>query len=114
MSTARTTTRQLQPATAAELLDQEEALAIQNVADSALRLGDDLSAAADLRGRIRRHPFLAIGLGAVAGFVGGPLLLRASKRLLSSASGVALAASARPQALSGFLRTSLRAVRARR
>lgn len=40
--------------------------------------------ATDLRGEIRRHPFLAAGLGACLGFAGGPPVLRTTMRALKS------------------------------
>ena len=109
-----TKTLHRRPATAEELLDHEEALAIQRVAGSVQRLGDDVLAATDLRGRIRRHPLLAIGIGAVSGFLGGPLLLGALKRVMTMAAGVPNPASPRPYALSGLVWSQLRSVRARR
>jgi hypothetical protein len=96
-----------------ELLDHEEALAIQRIAGSVQRLGDDVLAATDLRGRIRRHPFLAIGIGAVSGFIGGPLLLGAFKRVLTMTSSLPNPASQSPYALSGLVWNQLRRVRAR-
>ena len=43
---------------------------------SVQRFADDLVAATDLRGRIRRHPYAAMALGATLGALGGPGLLR--------------------------------------
>jgi hypothetical protein len=113
MKTARATRPRLLPATAEELLDREEALAIQRIASSVQRVGDDLCAATDARGRIRRHPFLATGLGALAGFVGGPLILRGLKRVLTMTSNTTNSASSRPHTLPGLVMASLRGVRAR-
>jgi hypothetical protein len=110
MHTARTKRRQLPPTTVEGLLDHEEALAIQRIADSVQRLGDDLCAATGVRERIRRHPFVATGLGAIVGFIGGPLILQAFER----ASGVSNSASPRTQSLPGLVLTSLRAVRSYR
>jgi hypothetical protein len=120
MSTARRATPRLRPATPEEFLDCEEALAIQRIADSVQRLGDDLCAATDLRRRIRRHPFLATGLGGFAGFVGGPLMLRALKGMLTltscvpNPSFVPNLSSRRPHTLPGLVLASMRVVRARR
>lgn len=93
-NTAPTMTRELQPATAKELLDREEARAIQGLTDSVQRLGDDLCAATDLRGRIRRHPFLAVGLaagtGVFLGCAGGSSVPRILRRILSTTSSLVL------------------------
>lgn len=113
-SAARPTPPHPQPTTAEELLDHEEALALQKIADSARRLGDDVCAAADLRRRIRRHPLLASGLGVFVGYVGGPLFLRAFERILALTSSVPAPAARRPHTLPGLVLASLRVVRARR
>jgi hypothetical protein len=96
------------------LLDHEEALAIQRIADSVQRLGDDLCAASGVREKIRRHPFLATGVGAVCGFVGGPLLLRACERLLVATTGISDSAQPSAHSLPELVRTSLRAIWSRR
>lgn len=114
MSTARTATPYLQPATAEQLLDHEEARAIHEIADSVQRLGDDPSVAANLRRRIRPHPLRAAGPGASLGFVGGPLILRAFERMLTATSSVPNPASRRLHTLPGLVLASLRVVRAGR
>jgi hypothetical protein len=114
MSTAKSTTAPLQPTTVEELLAHEEVLAIQRIASSVQRLGDDVFAAADLRRRIRKHPFLSTGLGALLGFVGGPLVPRAVVRISKMTSSVANPASLRPHTLPGLVWASLRAVGAHR
>ncbi len=114
MLTVRTTTQQLPPTTVEALLENEEALAIQRIADSVQRLGDDVCAATGVRERIRRHPFVAAGIGAVCGFVGGPLILQSLERILTATSGVSNAAPARMRPLPELLMTSLRAIRSRR
>ncbi len=114
MHTARTTTQQLPPKTVEALLDREEALAIQRIADSVPRLGEELCAATGVRDTIRRHPLVAVGFGAVCGFVGGPLVLQACERILAATSGVANSAPPRARALPELVLTSLRAVRSRR
>jgi hypothetical protein len=96
-----------------ELLDYEESLAIQRIASSVQRLGDDVLAETDLRGRIRRHPFLALGIGAVSGFIGGPLLLGSFKRVLIMAPSFTKSASPRAHAWSGLVWNQLRGARGR-
>jgi hypothetical protein len=113
MSTITTKTRHRRPATAEELLDHEEALAIQRIAGSVQRLGDDVLVATDLRGRIRRHPFLAVGIGAFSGFVGGPLLLGTLERVMTMTAGIPNLPSVRPRALSGLVWARLRGIRTR-
>lgn len=81
------------------------------MASSVQRLGDDLCAATHVRERIRRHPLTAIGLGAVLGFVGGPLVLGACKTLLTSAAGAARPSANRSGRVPGFFRASLRFLR---
>ena len=95
------------------MLDREESLAIQSIAGSVQRLGDGVLAATDLRGRIRRHPFLAIGIGALSGFLGGPLLFGALKRVVTNSSGAPNHASGSLHGLPGLVIASLRGVRAR-
>ena len=80
----------LQPTTAEELLDDEQARAIQEIAASVQRSGEELCGAAGLRPRIRRHPFVAMGLGAFLGFVGVPLVPRALLRTLAATSSAIL------------------------
>lgn len=46
------------------------------MAEAVQSLGDDVLAATDLRQRIRRHPWVATGVGAMVGYVGGPRVLR--------------------------------------
>ena len=114
MTSTRTTTLHRQPVTADEFLDYQEALAIQRIASSVQRLGDDLCVAADVRQRIRRHPFLATALGALAGFVGGPLLLRNFRRLLTATSNMGNSTSRLPGNLPDLVMASLRIACARR
>jgi hypothetical protein len=97
-----------------ELLDNEEALAIQRIASTVQRFGDDLCVAADVRQRIRRHPFLATGLGAFAGFVGGPPILRTVVRLLTATSNKSKSTSPVPGNFPELVMASLRIARARR
>jgi hypothetical protein len=114
MGTVKTTTASLQPTTVEELLAREEALAIQRIAGSVQRLGEDVCAVADLRRRIREHPILSTGLGALLGFVGGPLVPRAVVRISKMTSRAAVPASGMPRTLPGLVWASLRAVRAHR
>jgi len=113
MDTASKTTAHPEPTTVEALLDHEEGLAIQRIADSVQRLGNDLCAAADLRRRIRSHPFAATGFSAFMGFVGGPLVLKAFKRVLTMASRIPNPAPRRSITLPGLVLASIRAVRAR-
>lgn len=112
-SPVRSTTLRPAPATVAALLDHEEALAIQKIADSVQRLGDDLCVATDLRRRIRRHPFLATGIGALAGFVGGPALLKVVQRISASIPSAPNSAPRPSHSLPGLVLATLRGVRAR-
>lgn len=97
-----------------ELLDHEEALALQGIVEALQRAGEGLAEAAALRSRIRRHPWLATGLSACAGFVGGPILLRLSARLLGATATGAPAHARRAGALPVLAMTALRIARARR
>jgi hypothetical protein len=96
------------PRTVEELLDREEALALQRIGESMRDLGEDLSRATGLRQRIRSHPFLAAGLGACLGFAGGPLALRACKRALSLASSTPFLGALKTRALPGVVLAALR------
>jgi hypothetical protein len=114
MNKTSAATRRPRHKTVEELLDHEEALAIQRITVSVQRLGGDLCAAADLRRRIRSHPFIATGLAALAGFAGSKLGLRAIGSLSTMTSSLAGLAAQRPITLPGLVMTSLRLVRARR
>lgn len=105
------TTPNPRPRTAEELLDQEEARALQRMTHSVQRLGDDLCAATAARERIRRHPLAAVGLGAVIGFVVGPPALGACKALLGSTSMAANPDSKRSRRLPGVSLDTLRFLR---
>ena len=72
-----------------QLLDREEALAIQRISETLQNAGEGLCRATDLRARIQRHPYLYAGLGACLGFVGGPFVGRTLARVLP---GLTLAA----------------------
>ena len=110
----RTARKHAQPRTVEALLDQQEALALQQLTDTLQRVGEELILATRLRPRIRRHPLLAVGLGALAGFFGGPLLVRGARRVLTMLpAGLGLAARS-PQELFGLASSSLRALRPRR
>jgi hypothetical protein len=94
-----------------QLLDREEALAFQRISEALRHAGEGLLEATDLRGKIRRHPFLAAGLGAGLGFFGGSFVLRALKRVVSATSGIPIPGARPPYALPGILIESLRGVR---
>jgi hypothetical protein len=64
------------PKTAEELLDREEAFALQRIACATERFGDDLCEAGRLRAHIREHPLVAVGLGGLLGFLCGPPAMR--------------------------------------
>lgn len=89
-------------------------MAIQRITDSVQRLGADLCDATDLRRSIRRHPFVAMGLGAFAGFLGSPLILRGVRRILAMTSSAPKPASWWPSTLPNLVLESLRGIRARR
>jgi hypothetical protein len=57
------------------------------------RFADEACEAADLRGRIRRHPLGAMALGLTLGALGGPALVRRVRA--SRLPGLALAALVR-------------------
>lgn len=111
MSAAKITMHPHPPATAEELLDREEARAIQHIVDAVQHVGSDLCAAADVRRRISRHPFLATGLGAFVGFVGGPLILQAVKGALTAASSLRNPITRPLHTLPGLALASLRIMR---
>lgn len=111
IDTTRTQARPLQPATVGELLDHEEALAVQRLRASLQQAGEDLCAAIDLRPSIRRHPILATGLGAALGFAGGPLLPRAFRWIVTAALHAPTLATQAPVGASGFVMTALRGLR---
>jgi hypothetical protein len=94
-----------------QLLDREEALAYQHLSAALQRAGEHLLEATDLRGKIRRHPFLAAGLGAGLGFFGGSFVLRTLKRVVSATSSIPVPGARPPYALPGILIESLRGVR---
>lgn len=115
-ATSRTATQaqHSQPATVEELLDREEALAIQQLTRSVQQLGEDAQAALDLRRRIRSHPLLSAGIAAAAGFVAGPFLPRALRGLAGTSSFVSKTAAGSPRLVPGLVRAALDAARARR
>ena len=78
------------PATAEEFLEREEALALQRLTSVVQRAADELCPASELRPLIRRHPFLATGLGAFLGFVSGPHMLRVLAKIARVTSGSVL------------------------
>ena len=75
------------------------------------RLGTGLFDAAELRKGIRRHPFLATGLGVFLGAAGGSLLLRSMRRL-QPATGATNLVSRLLRILPGLTLGSLRVARA--
>src|SRR6185369_9439757 len=99
--------RKSRPRTVEQLLDREEALAFQRISEALRHAGEGLLEATDLRGKIRRHPFLAAGLGAGL----GSFVLRALKRVVSATSGIPIPGARPPYALPGLLIASLRVVR---
>jgi hypothetical protein len=109
-TTSPRTLRRPRP-TVEQLLDREEALAIQRLADSVQNLGEDMCTMAELRPRIRRHPVLATGLAALLGFFGGPPVLRGLERVATAAAGLPALRSAGPRTLPGLALAALRLVR---
>ncbi len=99
------------PATVEALLDQEEALAIERITKTVQRMGEGVCSATDLRARIRRHPLLAAGIGACLGFAGGPLLLRALRKMLPAAMSAMRPANGAPRDWRSHVLASVRAAR---
>jgi hypothetical protein len=112
--TTRTSPLPLPPATVEQLLEQEEARAIQRLASSLHRLEHDVLAAVELRARIRRHPFLATGLGAALGFAAAPLAPRILRWIVTAASGLPHLAARMPVGVACLVLASVRGARARR
>ena len=77
------------------------------------KLGEGVCATAELRPRIRSHPFLATGLAALLGYVGGPLVLRGLERMLEAASGLPSAVAPHANRWTGITLASLRLLRGR-
>src|SRR5688572_10695960 len=113
MIDTRATPSRRPPLTPQAFLDDQESQAIQRIVDSVQRLGEDLCVATDIRGRIRRHPLAATGLGVLLGYAGGPLILRAFAGLLAARSLVRSPVSLPPRTVPGLVMTSLRLVRPR-
>src|SRR5688500_1622423 len=95
------------------LLERESARAVEDVAASLQRAGEDLVTATDVRRRIRSHPLLAAAIAGVAGWLGGPLVVRLLQRTASNSltSGVL---GAVPGLQGKLALASLRLVRPRR
>jgi hypothetical protein len=74
-------------------------------------LGERVCATAEASPEIRRHPFLATGLAALLGYVGGPLVLRGLGRMLEAASGLSSAGAPQASGLTGSALAFLRRVR---
>lgn len=73
------------PVTVAQLLDQEEAWAIEGLTDRIGRCGESSPGVERLRARIRRFPLFSAGLGALIGFVGAPIAVQSGRRLCEAA-----------------------------
>ena len=86
MDDSRTTSR---PRTPEEFLDRTEAKTRRRISSATRRFGDELGDATGLRGPISRHPFISVAVGLVAGFLGGPALLRHPKTSGLAAAGLA-------------------------
>jgi hypothetical protein len=95
----------------AQLLDGEEALAIEQLTHSLQGLGEGLCGAADLRARIRAHPFLASGLCAGIGFLAAPWLGRAGRQLFAAGAGLRSMKAASATSIPDLLLASLRGLR---
>jgi len=67
------------PTTPDDFLDRTEAATRRRIASATRRFGDELGEATGLRDPIRRHPFIGVTAGLVAGFLGGPALVRHPK-----------------------------------
>ncbi len=86
---------------------------MQTITGSLQVTTDETLIALDLRRRIREHPLSALGVAAVMGFLAGPELLRACKRVLKAGVALGPAAARGGLGLPGVVRASLEAVRAR-
>ena len=91
------------PANLAELLDQQEALAIHGLVERFDHFGDDLKDMVDLPAQVRRHPLSSVGIGALGGFLASGLLVR----LAGGAPNVANRLGAHVAPLARALRTAL-------
>ncbi len=69
--------RTRRPLTALEYLDTEEKRAIDDLKNSLVAAGEELSQKADLHGVVTRHPALAMGASAVIGAALAPLVMDA-------------------------------------
>ena len=76
------------PTTPEEFLDRTEARARQRIARATRRFGDELGDATGLKGPIRSHPYLGVAAGLVAGFFGGPPLVRHPKTSALATAGL--------------------------
>ena len=66
----------MKPRTPEELLDRQAAAARRELLGAALLLADEVRAAVDLRGRVRRHPVLSLAVALGLGWTAGPALAR--------------------------------------
>ena len=91
------------PASLAELLDREQALAITGLLERFDHFGDDLKDLVDLPAQVRQHPLGSVGIGALGGFLASGLLVR----LAGGAPNVANRLGAHVATLARGLRTAL-------
>lgn len=112
-SPSRITRAVSRPKTVEQLLDREEALAVQRITHAVQRVGEEFAVATDLRARIRRHPYLSTALGACLGYLGGPLVGRTLKRALNATAGIPIPGGPAPRSLPGVILASVRSAYAR-
>jgi hypothetical protein len=97
-----------EPRTEEELLDREEHRAKLGLRIALENLGEEALDAADLRRRVEQHPFLALGLGALGGFlVARPLAGAAGKLAGSGLLGTLLSLGTRLGTVGGLVATAL-------
>lgn len=87
---------------------------MQRITGALQSVSEDLCAVVDLRDVTRRHVWLATGAAASAGFLAGPLVPQALRRMLLATAGVATMATRGPWKRNGLVLTSALGLRARR
>lgn len=70
--------------TAFEILDEEERRASEALKGSVLAAAEDLCQVTDVRGVVRRHPVLALGVSAALGAALAPLLAEVLREQVST------------------------------
>lgn len=96
------------PRTPREFLERQQELEQRRLLAALQTLGHDLERSTDLDNRVRRHPVLACGLAAAAGFVLGPRVLPGLLRTLATAGIAQLLSPGRGGTLSALAPEILR------